>query len=55
MKRRDFLKTTAFGSGVLLVSPALLANATATMAGDGVFMNASHWAHLKPQLKMVNG
>ncbi|MFV0321625.1 MAG: trimethylamine-N-oxide reductase TorA [Alphaproteobacteria bacterium] len=51
MKRRDFLKTTAFGSGVLLVSPSLFANATATMAGDGVFMNASHWGAFKATVK----
>ncbi len=52
MKRRDFLKSTAFASGTMLVSPSLWAVAAeAQVAGNGIFTNASHWGAFKATIK----
>ncbi len=52
MKRRDFLKSTAFAGGAMLVSPSLWAAASkAQVAGNGVFTNASHWGAFKATVK----
>ncbi len=51
LKRRDFLKSTAFAGGALLVSPSLMAQAAKGAAGDGIYTNASHWGAFKATIK----